>query len=252
MELAAKNPPTTTFTLLEYNPSVCTDTYPSLPTHVSLQQFNLLSDFANKGEWAGNFDLVNQRLLFFAWTEAEWMQVLKSYLTVLKPGGYIQLWELDLTSRLHWDMGKWHHVAADWGLALAAHRGIKPIESVLHLPSYLNQAGFEVVSDEAVDLDFTHRPTEPEPAPDPLAKWYKNTAYAICVKAHELGIMSEDKWRAFEEGIEEEWETNDRTKWALRARVLVARVSIFHFEEYTAYSPCLCRNPYRIRASMRY
>lgn len=236
MELAAESPSTTSFTMLEYNPGVCVATYgPNLPPNVSLQQFNLLEDFVHHPEWKDHFDLVNERLLFFAWTPTNWIQVLQSYFSVLKPGGYLQLWEIDMTEPEFYNLGHCYKVGAKYGRQLTEKRGIKP-DVAKDLPTYLAQTGYEVVSNEAFDFDFSHVPKEPEPIPGTLGTWYRDTSYAICRKPYELGMMSQEEWDAFEEGIKDEWEKSDKKDWKFRARLFLAKVKCISSHSETADS----------------
>src|SRR5438105_3833067 len=43
--------------------------------------------------WESTFDLVHQRLLIWGFQKHEWPSVLKNYLSLLRPGGWIQLVE---------------------------------------------------------------------------------------------------------------------------------------------------------------
>ena len=104
MELLEDCPETTEFTLLDFNINLCKWAYPTLPNNIRLHSFNILEDFAMHPEWADRFDLVHQRLMFFAFTPEQWPNVLQSYFRVTKPGGYIQLFEYnpDYANRSPW------------------------------------------------------------------------------------------------------------------------------------------------------
>jgi SAM-dependent methyltransferase len=225
VELAQECPKTTTFTLLDYKPEVCHDAYPSLPENIKLHGFNLLEDFKKHPEWKGHFDLVHERLTFFAWTPDNWRNVLKSYFEVLKPGGYIQLWEVDTRSRDIFNLGPWFNFGADWGLELTKRRGIKH-DIIDDLPKLLEEAAFAVSSKEPYDIDFSHGLTQPEPFPGALEFWYKQLPHSLCISGREQGLIGDKEWKEFEEGLKDEFQLADKSKFAFRAWVIVAQVSL--------------------------
>jgi ubiquinone/menaquinone biosynthesis C-methylase UbiE len=167
VELALDCPKTTNFTLLDCNSHICQATYPSLPENVQLRQFNLLDDFVHHLEWTDHFDIVHQRLMLVAWAVDQWQIALKNYFSVLKPGGYLQLWESDLSSKEKWCLGPWARLGVRHVFELAAKRGMKP-DIVPDLPGFLQAAGFEVISQNFCPLDFSFKPSQPEPFPNTM------------------------------------------------------------------------------------
>jgi SAM-dependent methyltransferase len=227
IELARGCPKTTTFTLLEYNPDVCHAVYPSLPENVSIQQFDLLEDFEHHPEWKNRFDIVHERLLFSGWTPKNWRSVFQSYFEVLKPGGYLQLWEMDTRSKETWDFGPWYHTSCSWGFELGRERGVKH-EIIEDLADFLKEAGFIVAAKDPFHIDFTHQPTEPEPVPDTANWWYTNTSRALATRAYELGRVSEQEWEQYQAGIKDEFRLADKSKLFFQSWVIIAQVCPIH------------------------
>ncbi|KLO13594.1 S-adenosyl-L-methionine-dependent methyltransferase [Schizopora paradoxa] len=66
---------------------------PSPPSnvHLTISSATKLPD-----HWSNSFDFVNQRLLFAALLREQWPEALSEMYRVLKPGGSVQLLELDL------------------------------------------------------------------------------------------------------------------------------------------------------------
>jgi len=93
-------------------------------------------------EWTNKFDVINQRLLIFGLLEVEWPQALAELFRVLKPGGIIQLADLDLPYGL--------------GIGPRCDEGLKALMSLCavsrlmstcasRLPGLLEAAGFEEI-----------------------------------------------------------------------------------------------------------
>jgi SAM-dependent methyltransferase len=197
---------------------------------MSLHTFDLLLDFQEHPEWQNAFDLVNQRLMFLAWTPSQWAQICQNYFSVLKPGGYLQFIEFDSSAKDNWNFGPHCSKACEWGLRISEQRGIQR-DIVEDLPQMLEQAGFEICSNEVYNADFGRELMEGEKEPFPGAKgyWYRKSAYAYAQTPRDMGLISDEEWNQFEEGIKDEWETADRSDWAHKTYVIVARVSISIF-----------------------
>jgi SAM-dependent methyltransferase len=227
MELAKDCPKTTTFTLLDFNPSLCQAAYPSLPENVVLHRFDLLNDFRHHPEWTNHFDLIQERLLLNAFTPEDWRRVLKNYYNVLKPGGYLQMWETDLRRNETWNYGHWFHEASAWGFEMSRERGVK-LGIIEDIPEFLEDAGFALVIKEPHWVDFTYQPTEPEPYPDTANLYYTSTARAMAARPYELGRVSKEDWEKFDAGIKDEFRLADKLKLGLQAWVFVAQVCAHH------------------------
>lgn len=183
------------FTLLDYNIDLCKSVYPTLPANVDLQSFNLLTDFALHPEWTNSYDAVYQRLMCAALTAPQWSSLLRNYLDILKPGGWIQICELDPSRNRH-IMGPYWSKAVDWAFQLAKSRQID-FEIVQELPRLLKEAGFEVMIAE--EKDFSSDNGDMLKA----SQWYIDTGLAISARACGT-IIKEDEWTEFKQGLLEE------------------------------------------------
>jgi len=65
------------------------------PSHPPNVRFSVASVTSLPSEWSNKFNLVNQRLLFAALLAKEWPEALAEIYRVLKPGGAVQLIEMD-------------------------------------------------------------------------------------------------------------------------------------------------------------
>lgn len=73
------------------------DLFSARPTNVTtdLRKHNLLHPIPESWGWDESFDVVHQRLLVWAFKKSEWSTVVGNLLKLLKPGGYIQLVEVE-------------------------------------------------------------------------------------------------------------------------------------------------------------
>jgi len=60
-----------------------------------LRQHNITKPFPDSWGWNDSFDVIHQRLLVWGLRLAQWPQVLRNHHAILKPGGYIQLVEIE-------------------------------------------------------------------------------------------------------------------------------------------------------------
>lgn len=93
-------------------------------------------------EWAGTFDLINQRLLIAALTQEEWRTGLAEMFRVLAPGGYIQLGEAG-----SWKAGAVTARHRELTFTLFRARGLL-LDCAIHIPKLLREAGFEDIKIE--------------------------------------------------------------------------------------------------------
>jgi len=79
-----------------YGTDISTNNFPtSTPPNVHL---TVASTMSLPEEWTGRFDLLHQRYLLAAFLREQWPTVLSEMYRVLKPGGTVQVVELDLLS----------------------------------------------------------------------------------------------------------------------------------------------------------
>lgn len=64
-------------------------------SNIDLRQHNITTPFPDSWEWNGSFDVIHQRLLVWGLQLPQWSKVLSNLYTILKPGGYIQLVEIE-------------------------------------------------------------------------------------------------------------------------------------------------------------
>lgn len=109
-------------------------------------------------EWSNKFDLVNQRFMLSALLATEWPQVVSEIFRVLKPGGRVQLCELDPRYPLEKPPALARH--SEILLQGANKRGLLRY-CAKELPGMLQNAGFVDVVDDA----------KPCPVGKPLGEW---------------------------------------------------------------------------------
>jgi hypothetical protein len=66
---------------------------------LDLRQHNITTPLPAEWGWNDSFDVIHQRLLVWGLKLSQWPEVLRNFYTVLKPGGYIQLVEIELIDR---------------------------------------------------------------------------------------------------------------------------------------------------------
>jgi SAM-dependent methyltransferase len=62
---------------------------------IDLRTHDITKPFPNEWNWSGTFDVIHQRLLIWGIRREAWSVVIKNYIEILKPGGYIQLVEAE-------------------------------------------------------------------------------------------------------------------------------------------------------------
>jgi SAM-dependent methyltransferase len=62
---------------------------------IDLRSHNVIEPFPGSFGWEDSFDVIHQRLLIWGIKSVEWPRVIRNYLEILKPGGYVQLVEAE-------------------------------------------------------------------------------------------------------------------------------------------------------------
>jgi SAM-dependent methyltransferase len=214
-------PAGTNFTLVDLDTSVCKRSYPELPARFGLEHYNLLEGLSEKPGWRNRFDLIQQRLLFFAFTNAQWEALLRNHLDILKPGGYLQLFEFDVENL---DIGPAFNWAREWAFKLAAKAGVD-VSIASKLPALLKKCGYEIVSTDMKGLTFPKDAVHGEPFHGAMKSWYVDTGMAVCRKGLDLGLIPEAEYAQKREEMDTEFEAIRGQDTGFKAVVIIARVS---------------------------
>jgi Methyltransferase domain len=68
---------------------------------LDLRQHDIQKPYPPGWNWSNSFDIIHQRLLIWGLPLAAWTTVLRNHMTILKPGGYIQLVEAEWIDAKH-------------------------------------------------------------------------------------------------------------------------------------------------------
>jgi ubiquinone/menaquinone biosynthesis C-methylase UbiE len=118
--------------------------FPSPSTVPSNAHFSTDSVFALPPSWSNKFDIIYQRLMLGMPNESQWLELLAEIFRVTKPGGWIQLVEVDYSMTVAQGLEKltpatnrlfyaWHSVFLKNGLVW---------ETGKHLPGLIEKTGF--------------------------------------------------------------------------------------------------------------
>lgn len=214
-------PAGTHFTLVDLDTTVCERSYPTLPDNFGLEHYNLLEGLSEKPNWQNRFDLIQQRLLFFAFTTAQWETLLEHHLDILKPGGYLQLFEFNVEKL---NIGPAFNWARDWAVKLGSKASVD-IGIASKLPALLEECGYEIVSTDEKGLTFPKDAVPSEPFPGAMKSWYVDTGMAVCRKGLDLGLIPEAEYAQKREEMDSEFESIRGKDTGFRATVVIARVS---------------------------
>lgn len=66
---------------------------------ISLREHDITQPFPKSWAWENSFDVVHQRLLVWGLKSRDWPSAIKNYIDILKPGGYLQLVEIEFISK---------------------------------------------------------------------------------------------------------------------------------------------------------
>ncbi|XP_006458604.1 hypothetical protein AGABI2DRAFT_200355 [Agaricus bisporus var. bisporus H97] len=115
----------------------------TLPKNISFETQSVL-DLPK--EWTNKFTLVHQRLIISGLRRHEWEQDIKELYRVVKPGGWVQLFELRI-----WTSGP--ALAKHWDLLckFADDVGLMFRDIATKLPDFLKQSGFVDIHEDTCD-----------------------------------------------------------------------------------------------------
>ncbi|KZP00124.1 S-adenosyl-L-methionine-dependent methyltransferase [Calocera viscosa TUFC12733] len=179
-----------------------------LPPAGQNTQFLVQSSLDLPGEWTGKFAFIFQRLMVVAFTEDAWKRAITGFYRVLRPGGRLQLVEVDLL-RVLYPEAITPPQTARWleGVrSLCGMRGVKP-QTIAEIPELLKDAGF-------VDIKIK---ISPRYTGGEQGKFTRDTAIGSqrglkgpFLKAGGFGIAeSSEEFDRYLDTVEEEWATTD-------------------------------------------
>ncbi|KZT60175.1 S-adenosyl-L-methionine-dependent methyltransferase [Calocera cornea HHB12733] len=122
------------------------------PTPLPNTRFLVQSSLDLPQEWTSTFSLAHQRLMVCAFTENAWDSNISCFYRCLKPGGVLQLLEIDVLRVMSDDL-PCPPLTARWMKALVAlcqSRDIGP-HAIVDIPEILKRTGFE-------DIQFQKKP----------------------------------------------------------------------------------------------
>ncbi|EIW74917.1 S-adenosyl-L-methionine-dependent methyltransferase [Coniophora puteana RWD-64-598 SS2] len=124
--------------------------------HPPNAHFLVQSTLDMPAEWSNTFTLANQRMLVSAFSQKDWHRSAQETFRVLKPGGYVQLLELD--ARLHQvlALGPRSRRLEEVANAIWHERGMLTDPASV-LPDVLTECGFENVVIETRDVPVNRR-----------------------------------------------------------------------------------------------
>ncbi|KZP00123.1 S-adenosyl-L-methionine-dependent methyltransferase [Calocera viscosa TUFC12733] len=114
------------------------------PTPLPNTQFLVQSSLDLPQEWSSTFSLAHQRLMVCAFTEDAWQSNISGFYRCLKPGGVLQLLEIDVLRVMPDDLPT-PPLTTRWMKALVSlcqSRNIGP-QAIVNISDTLNKAGFE-------------------------------------------------------------------------------------------------------------
>ncbi|KAF2806144.1 uncharacterized protein BDZ99DRAFT_466411 [Mytilinidion resinicola] len=139
--------------------------------------------------WEGSFDLIHQRLLIWGFQKKDWPAVLKNQLSLLKPGGWIQLVESQWVDRDHpFDAAQYPNLAKQTTLQKWSTDAFgMDIFIAYNLEDHLRELGFQNVSKQQFELGYGAKAKE-ESWKVPSADLWVNTFSSFGERWPEGGI----------------------------------------------------------------
>lgn len=148
---------------------------------ISLQVADLNDDDAMHKvvEQHGKFDLINSRMLISAVKSGKWLEYLKRIFSLLRPGGYVQLFEADMINS-HAGRANDPTVAEALIITHAIYNGSGlDAEAAVRLADWLYEAGFVRVRDIANWCNPVVRQADGNLKIDDMLYGWHSTAYGV-------------------------------------------------------------------------
>ncbi|OCK97380.1 uncharacterized protein K441DRAFT_606397 [Cenococcum geophilum 1.58] len=132
-------------------------------TTPDLRAHNILHPFPSSWKWKNTFDIVHQRLLIWGIASKEWSAVVRNLVELLKPGGYIQLVEVEWIDPLR--PASLPQLKKQAALQEWSTKGFgMDIHVAYQLEGYLRDAGLENVIKIQFDHGYGAKSKDPEQA----------------------------------------------------------------------------------------
>jgi SAM-dependent methyltransferase len=127
---------------------------------VDLKQHNITQPFPEIFSWHNSFDIVHQRLLIWGIKSNEWLPVIRNYLEILKPGGYLQLVEAEWINPLQpmeLPQLKKQAILQKW----STEQFEMEIDIAYQLEEHLHNAGFDRIQKVQFDHGYGAKAKDP-------------------------------------------------------------------------------------------
>ncbi|KZF23928.1 hypothetical protein L228DRAFT_281054 [Xylona heveae TC161] len=163
---------------------------PSTKFHVAKQ--NLIETFP--AEWANKFDLVHQRFVIPLFKEAEVPNVLKNLTGCVKPGGWIQLVEMDFSAYVQAEK-----TTAINMLHTLTNSIVSDPKAATKLGRRLEEQGFVNVHSEGINLVAGNAPESSELGERGSRNMLAVLQYFMSVAKPEMFGMTQEEWASLPE-----------------------------------------------------
>jgi ubiquinone/menaquinone biosynthesis C-methylase UbiE len=154
-------------------------------------------------DWSNKFDLIHQRLLICGLSTENWRTALQELYRVAKPGGWIQLIEIDSQAfqprndRAGKKLLGWlHDLMNQTGLV---------VDAVDHVEGHVKAAGFENFTKE---MKLFTKPKEGSLGADTIRVQMNHFGH-LKPRIISLGIASEEEYTQAEVELQKDWETSN-------------------------------------------
>jgi ubiquinone/menaquinone biosynthesis C-methylase UbiE len=159
-------------------------------------------------EWSNKFDLIHQRLLICGLSTENWRTALRELYRVTKPGGWIQLIEIDAQA-MRPRTGPGGKKLLEWLQDLMNQTGLV-VDAVDRVEGHVKAAGFENFTKE---MKLFTKPQETEVSKANLGadtiRSQLNYFRHMKPRIVSAGIVSDEEYTQAEAELQKEWEASD-------------------------------------------